>query len=654
LEKKGSTLRAIKLKQGKTEMFKTKMTLFLLIASFVFGQVEHRPPQNAQIPALDRDVPTSIHYQGNLVDADGDPISGAVEMNFRLFDNSNGGNQLWEQTIATTVEDGKYQVLFGDLTSEMFVNSCWLQITINGEILEPRITILPAPMAMQAEEIGGLDATEIIHYNSPNYVMVGSAGNPAKLDVYGKVWADTLKIFSQAEFFGAVTAGAFVGDGSQLTGIETGEDTDWTESGNDIYHETGNVGIGTNDPTESLDIVGNLKVDDIYNHDGLLSLHSDGSTVVNLGPNGGFLGSWFIVKGPDDNTVFMVSQVGPSFFYGDMSVDGSAQFSGGDGAVHLWLKADIDNAGGESEHPTMSFSQDGGDVVGNLGFFDDYGQNDFAMYNNYSGGGLSFGAGDSKALEIDSDHNFHITRPDGIKTVKIEASENGSDGSQIVMYDGDGDYAIVLDAESAYGALLDFYGNGTKRVRIQATESDDASDGGQIVLYKADGTESIILDAEYGGAGGDGRIFTEVLQITGGSDLAEPFDIKNAESVRPGMLLSIDTENPGKLKLSEKPYDRCVAGIVSGAGGINAGMIMGQAGSVADGEYPVALTGRVYCYSNASNGAIQPGDLLTTSDISGYAMKVTDFESAQGAIIGKAMTGLETGEGLVLVLVSLQ
>ena len=35
-------------------------------------------------------------------------------------------------------------------------------------------------------------------------------------------------------------------------------------------------------------------------------------------------------------------------------------------------------------------------------------------------------------------------------------------------------------------------------------------------------------------------------------------------------------------------------------------------------------------------------------------MKVADAAKAQGAIIGKAMTGLKEGKGLVLVLVTLQ
>jgi hypothetical protein len=35
-------------------------------------------------------------------------------------------------------------------------------------------------------------------------------------------------------------------------------------------------------------------------------------------------------------------------------------------------------------------------------------------------------------------------------------------------------------------------------------------------------------------------------------------------------------------------------------------------------------------------------------------MKVTDHAKAQGAILGKAMTGLSDGRGMVLVLVTLQ
>jgi hypothetical protein len=119
------------------------------------------------------------------------------------------------------------------------------------------------------------------------------------------------------------------------------------------------------------------------------------------------------------------------------------------------------------------------------------------------------------------------------------------------------------------------------------------------------------------------------------------------------MVVSIDEMHPGELEICTCAYDKKVVGVISGAGGIQPGMLMGQSGSIADGSVPIALTGRVYCLVDASHGEIVPGDLLTTSDTPGHAMKVRDYGRAQGAIIGKAMSSLKQGQGLVLVLVTL-
>ncbi|MHC4476443.1 MAG: hypothetical protein ACYTEL_12405 [Planctomycetota bacterium] len=174
------------------------------------------------------------------------------------------------------------------------------------------------------------------------------------------------------------------------------------------------------------------------------------------------------------------------------------------------------------------------------------------------------------------------------------------------------------------------------------------------VYINASSTSSPPLSENKARFNEDGTVSVKTLEIRGGSDIAEPFNVKKTDEPKAGMVLSIDSETPGKLKISEKAYDRCVAGIISGAGGINPGMLMSQLGTVADGEYPLALTGRVYCCADASNGPIEPGDLLTTSDTPGRAMKVTDYTKAQGAILGKAMSSLTSGRGLVLVLVTLQ
>ncbi|MDI1290677.1 MAG: hypothetical protein PSX37_12100, partial [bacterium] len=157
----------------------------------------------------------------------------------------------------------------------------------------------------------------------------------------------------------------------------------------------------------------------------------------------------------------------------------------------------------------------------------------------------------------------------------------------------------------------------------------------------------------------DGVAAVRALDILGGADLSEPFDIKTdagGESPRPGMVVVIDPEHPGDLRIAREEYDTKVAGIISGANGLSPGMVMrDENGLHVDGEHPVAMTGRVWCFVDASASEVRPGDRLTTSTTPGYAMRVNDSSLAPGAVIGKAMTPLAKGEkGLVLVLVNLQ
>ena len=192
----------------------------------------------------------------------------------------------------------------------------------------------------------------------------------------------------------------------------------------------------------------------------------------------------------------------------------------------------------------------------------------------------------------------------------------------------------------------------TGRVGIQTTDPN-ASLG----IKTIGGTGSIIrgfddTDATVFRVTSTGRTVTTAVQITGGGDLVEGFESSEG-TLEPGTVVIIDSENPGEMKTSSSPYDRKVAGVISGAGGVNHGIRMGQDG-VLDGENLVAMTGRVYVKCSAENGSIQPGDLLTTAGVRGHAMRADDIERSFGAVIGKAMTPLEDGTGLVLVLVNLQ
>jgi len=173
-----------------------------------------------------------------------------------------------------------------------------------------------------------------------------------------------------------------------------------------------------------------------------------------------------------------------------------------------------------------------------------------------------------------------------------------------------------------------------------------ATNGGNGDLFEGRvGTDAVFRVAK------SGITYVKVLAVQGGADLAERFDVD--ASAKPGTVVEIDPDHLGKLRIAKEAYSRRVAGVISGANGLDAGMILGDLAGAAMSQ-PVALTGRVWVQCDATDHPIHPGDLLTTSNRPGHAMAVSNYARAQGAVLGKAMSSLEEGTGLVLVLVSLQ
>jgi hypothetical protein len=64
--------------------------------------------------------------------------------------------------------------------------------------------------------------------------------------------------------------------------------------------------------------------------------------------------------------------------------------------------------------------------------------------------------------------------------------------------------------------------------------------------------------------------------------------------------------------------------------------------------------GKVFCKVDAQYGAIEVGDLLTTSSTPGHATKTNDPLKAFGAVIGKALRPPTEGQGLIPILIALQ
>lgn len=183
------------------------------------------------------------------------------------------------------------------------------------------------------------------------------------------------------------------------------------------------------------------------------------------------------------------------------------------------------------------------------------------------------------------------------------------------------------------------YAGGDGRGIISLGRRSGAGANGDIYIYDKNRKLSIHLN----GASGDIRLL--------GADCAENFAVASPEEVEPGMVMVADQQDA--LRPCDAAYDKRVVGVVSGAGGLQPGVLLGMQQAAAR-SVPLALSGKVFCMVDAQFGPIEVGSLLTTSPREGYAMKAADPLKAFGAVVGKALRPLENGAGLVPIIVSLQ
>jgi hypothetical protein len=141
-----------------------------------------------------------------------------------------------------------------------------------------------------------------------------------------------------------------------------------------------------------------------------------------------------------------------------------------------------------------------------------------------------------------------------------------------------------------------------------------------------------------------------------GGDVAEQFDLAAqgdaADEVTAGTVVVLDRH--GALTPCAQEYDPCVAGVVSGAGDRVPALILDRT-KERDSRWrrAIAVVGKAWCKADATVKPIRVGNLLTTSATPGHAMAAVDREASFGAVLGKALTPLDNGRGLVLVLVGL-
>ena len=405
--------------------------------------------------------------------------------------------------------------------------------------------------------------------------------------------------------------------------------TNSTTLGSSSIYETsgGNIGIGTTVPSTKLHVVGTVRTQGFQ-------LYSSPAAGYVLTSDATGTGTWQAPTGGGGLTLPYSGSVSSS----------SVAFSvtnTGTGISSNAVVGIINNASSHSDAAAGSFNANGSNGSA-VNAFSDRGTSVHVQYTGtkaYAFYGTSSGAGGGyfscskaggfgiKALASNTADNTSTRAGwfvcEGVTGHAVEANANGSNT-----------IGVYATAEGNYGWALYGSATGTNGIGLVASGAKLAAKlYGNMALY------------EYGTT-------TKVLELGKGLDYAEGFDVSDTDTeVAAGTVLVIDSSNAGRLTRCHQAYDRKVAGIVAGANGLGSGVRLG-AGQF---DHDVALAGRVYCNVIALEEEVQPGDLLTTSDVPGYAMKVRDHARAQGAVLGKAMQPLRQGErGQILVLVTLQ
>ncbi len=155
-------------------------------------------------PSVALAVPAQLTTQGRVLDPDGDPVLGTLDVTFRVLDSEAGGSTLWEETQAVAFNNGFYSVVLGadesgnpleDATLELW--PLWLEVQIDGEpAMVPRMSIGSVPyarMAGVAEELwpGANLEVESLSVGGSEVIASDGSWTGATPDVF---WEDLVAI----------------------------------------------------------------------------------------------------------------------------------------------------------------------------------------------------------------------------------------------------------------------------------------------------------------------------------------------------------------------------------------------------------------------------------------------------------------------------
>ena len=340
-------------------------------------------------PGFSQEVPNLIDYQGKITDNDGNAVNGIFSIEFLIYEQNTGGNLIWsEVNPIVNVTDGLFHVLLGSVES------------------------LPQDMFS----------------GSDRWIAINVEGD------------------------GEMTPRSRIGSVpyAMVAGIAPHDD-DWVIDGDTICHENGNVGIGTLNPTEKLEVDGKIKTSDGVH---VTSAGDDGVYVYNAGnPSTQTPSSYkngFEVAGAEGDGLY----IGRADNYG-VNIN-----SAGDDGVHI-SSADLDGVRVNSAGDDGVFVSSAGAIgfrvssAGNDGFNVYNAGNPSTQFNSFYKNGFEVAGAEGHGLMVgQADENGIYVYSTGKDGIRVEFA--GNNGVTVHSAVNNGVLILSADADGVYGLRVFF------------------------------------------------------------------------------------------------------------------------------------------------------------------------------------------------------